>query len=169
LAESLEQRDSAVVSSAGEPGRVPPGRPPPDFTASNDDPHGPLMPKNLPRSLSATAGGVPMSKSRLLCVVALTVVACAGSMTSTAVLQERGEDGGMVRIVCPVYPPDADTQAKAATEMAKVCTPRAWRVTEIRLTDRTGPVGYLCTPNGCGGPSQTREQQVDLKFACVAR
>ena len=65
-----------------------------------------------------------MSKGLPLFVVALTVVACAGPMTSTAVLQDRGQDGGTVRIVVPSYPPDSDTQAKSSAEMATVCDPK---------------------------------------------
>jgi hypothetical protein len=89
-------------------------------------------------------------------------------MTSTAVLQEHGQDGGTVRIVCPGYPPDADTQAKAAAEMVKVCSPRLWRIVDIHLQDLHGPSGIACAGDSCGSTPGTRDQQVDLKFVCVS-
>ena len=111
-----------------------------------------------------------MFKGLLLCLLALTVVACAGPMTSTAVLQDRGQDGGTVRIVVPAYPPDSDIQAKAAAEMVKVCSPRAWMVVDVRIQDADGATGISCIPGiPCQGKPGPRNQQVDLKFACVAK
>jgi hypothetical protein len=102
------------------------------------------------------------------CLLALTVVACAGPVTSTAVLQDRGRDGGTVRIVCPAYPPDPDTQGKASAEMGKACDPRRWKVVNVVLTDVQGPRSPPCLP---GSPCQSgpgpRHQQVDLEFICV--
>lgn len=108
--------------------------------------------------------------SSLLAAAALAVAGCAGPMTSTAVLQDRGPGGGTVRIVCPGYPPDADTQAMASTEMAKVCEPKPWKVVNVALTDIQHPRhpeclrGYPCYSGP--GPWQ---QQVDLRFECVAK
>lgn len=99
----------------------------------------------------------------------LALAACAGPMTSTAVLQDRGPGGGTVRIVCPGYPPDADTQAKASTEMSKVCDPKAWKVVEVKLTDVEGPRSPPCPVGPCYSGSAPRHQQVDLRFECVAR
>ncbi|MGA8892502.1 MAG: hypothetical protein WB493_13105 [Anaeromyxobacteraceae bacterium] len=110
-----------------------------------------------------------MFKILLLCVLALTVVACAGPMTSTAVLQDRSQDGGTVRILCPGYPPDADTQAKASAEMAKVCDTRRWKVVDIKLTDIQHPRHPECLPGyPCYSGKGPWQQQVDLKFVCVA-
>jgi orotidine-5'-phosphate decarboxylase len=111
-----------------------------------------------------------MKRSLLACVAALAVVACAGPMTSTAVLQERKEDGGSVRIVCPGYPPDADTQAKASAEMAKVCDLKQWKVVGIVLTDVQGPSSPPCGVSSvCTSGPGPRHQQVDLTFVCLAR
>ena len=111
-----------------------------------------------------------MFKGLLLCVVALTVVACSGPMTSTAVLQDRGQDGGAVRIIVPSYPPSSDTQASASAKMAETCSPRAWKVVDITLQDASGPSGIECLPGvPCQGAAGPRYQQVDLKFACVAK
>ncbi len=106
----------------------------------------------------------------LVVAASLFGIGCAGPMTSTAVLQDRGQDGGTVRIVCPSYPPDSDMQAKASAEMAKVCSPRAWMVVDVRIQDADGPTGISCLPGTpCQGKSGPRNQQVDLKFACVAK
>lgn len=105
----------------------------------------------------------------LAVAASLFSIGCAGPMTSTAVLQDRGQDGGTVRIVCPGYPPDSDTQAKSSAEMAKVCDPKRWKVVGITLTDiqhARHPEclrGYPCYSGP--GPWQ---QQIDLKFVCVA-
>ena len=106
----------------------------------------------------------------LAIAASLVSIGCAGPMTSTAVLQDRGQDGGTVRIVCPAYPPDPDTQAKVSAEMAKVCSPRAWMVVDVRIQDADGPTGISCVPGTpCQGKPGPRNQQVDLKFACVAK
>ncbi len=75
-----------------------------------------------------------MFKSLLLCVLALTVVACAGPMTSTAVLQDRGQDGGTVRIIVPAYPPDTDTQTQTKELVAQVCKERSWQIVDMTIT-----------------------------------
>ncbi len=106
---------------------------------------------------------------RLAVSLAWTVVACAGPMTSTAVLQDRGQDGGTVRINAPSYPPNADTQASAWAKMAEVCRPRSWMVVDITLQDLNGPRGVECAGETCSGGTGTRSQQVDLRFVCVTK
>ena len=110
-----------------------------------------------------------MLKNLLLCVLALSA-GCAGPMTSTAVLQDRSQDGGTVRIVCPGYPPDSDTQSKASAEMAKVCDPKPWKVVDVKLTDIQHPRHPECLPGyPCYSGKGPWQQQIDLKFACVAK
>ncbi len=99
--------------------------------------------------------------------LALLASGCAGTMASTAVLQDRGPDGGTVRIVCPGYPPDADAQARASAEMAKVCDPRKWKVVAVDLTDVQGPSSPPCGSGPCYSGPGPRHQQVDLRFTCV--
>lgn len=108
--------------------------------------------------------------SSLLVAASLAVAGCAGPMTSTAVLQERVPDGGTVRIVCPGYPPDPDTQSKALAEIAKVCDPKPWKVVDVKLTDIQHPRHPECLRGDpCYSGPGPWQQQVDLKFACVAK
>lgn len=119
-----------------------------------------------------------MTRSLLLCAVALAGAACAGPMTSTAALQERGPDGGSVRILCPGYPPDTDTQGKAAAEMAGACGDRAWKVVGMDISEAWPPrdpnadwawaAGYGIFDFG-KAPRGRPSQQVDLRFVCLAR
>jgi len=105
----------------------------------------------------------------LAVAASLFSIGCAGPMTSTAVLHDRSQDGGTVRIVCPAYPPDSDTQAKSSAEMARVCDPKRWKVVGITLTDVQGPSSPPCGPSSvCYSGPGPRHQQVDLKFVCVA-
>jgi hypothetical protein len=119
-----------------------------------------------------------MSRSSVVCVLALAVVACAGPMTSTAFLKERGQGGGTVRVVCPGYPPDAETQAKASEEMAGTCGDRGWKVVGMTISEAWPPrdpnadwawfAGYGIFDLGRAPPGKP-SQQVDLEFVCLAR
>ena len=109
--------------------------------------------------------------------VALLVAGCAGPMTSTAVLQERRSDGGTVRIVCPGYPPDIDTQTQTKALIGQVCGDRSWKIVDMTITDiqKNPPEknSNWVWVAGYGGPAskippKTPDQQVDLKFACVS-
>ena len=111
-----------------------------------------------------------VAHASLVVAASILSIGCAGPMTSTAVLQDSGQDGGTVRIVCPSYPPDSDTQAKASAEMAKVCDPRRWKVVGITLTDIQHARHPECLPGyPCYSGPGPWQQQVDLKFACVAK
>lgn len=105
---------------------------------------------------------------RLVFTGALLAGGCAAAFTSTVVLKERNAEGGTVRVVCPSYPPDADTQAKVSAEMVNVCAPREWKVVDVKLQDVRGPSGIACVP---GVPCQPApgpwQQQIDFTFSCI--
>jgi len=118
-----------------------------------------------------------MFKWLLVCVLALSVVACAGPMTSTAVLQDRGQDGGTVRIVCPAYPPSTDTQRQTRELAGQVCKGRSWRIVDMTITNIQGNpaeknsnwawvAGYGIAAEKV--PASSPDQQVDLEFVCVS-
>ena len=105
-------------------------------------------------------------------------IGCAGPITSTAVLQDRGQDGGTVRISVPAYPPDTDTQTQTKELVAQVCKERSWQIVDMTITQvQKNPVeknsnwawvsGYGVTASKI--PARTPDQQVDLKFVCVAK
>jgi hypothetical protein len=99
----------------------------------------------------------------LLPALGLLVAGCLGPFKSTVALQDRGPDGGTVRVMSPVYPPDADTRRKVSEEMVGACRPRRWKVVDIQMKEiPTSGYAYSCPYDSCSG----NNLQVDIRFVC---